>query len=113
MHPETKTEMKSFLGLTGYYQKFVPQYATIPRHLSNLLKKGKREKVEWTPECEQMFQTLKKKLGELMVLIIPGFSRPINVVVQTDHDTSNVGIGAVPKRELMIRSTQWHLQATY
>ena len=109
MHPETKTEMKSFLGLTGYYQKFVPQYATIPRHLSNLLKKGKHEKVEWTPECEQMFQTLKKKLGELPVLIVPGFSRPI--VVQTD--TSNVGIGAVPKRELMIRSTQWHLQATY
>ena len=51
--PKTKTEVKSFLGLTGYYRKFVPQYATISTPLSNLLKKGKREKVEWTPECEQ------------------------------------------------------------
>ena len=89
--PETKTEVKSFLGLTGYYRKFVPQYATISTPLSNLLKKGKREKVEWTPECEQAFQTLKKKLGEPPVLIVPDFSRPF--VVQTD--ASNVGIGAV------------------
>ena len=89
--PETKTEVKSFLGLTGYYRKFVPQYASISTPLCNLLKKGKRERVEWSPECEQAFQTLKKKLGEPPVLIVPDFSKPF--VVRTD--ASNVGIGAV------------------
>ena len=77
--------MKSFLGLTSYYRKFVLQYATISTPLSDLLK------VECTPECERAFQTLKEKLGESPVLIVPDFSRPF--VVQTD--ASNVGIGAV------------------
>ena len=44
--PETKTEVKSFLGLTGYYHKLVPRYASISTPLSNLLKKGKRERVD-------------------------------------------------------------------
>ena len=68
----------------------MPQYATISTPLSNLLKKGKREKVEWTQKCEQAFQTL-KKLGESPVLIVSDFSRPF--VVQTD--ASNIGICAV------------------
>ena len=98
--PETKTEVKSFLGLISYYRKFVPQYATISTPLSDLLK------VHCTPECERAFQTLKKKLGESPVLIILDFSRPF--AVQTD--ASNVGIGAVlNQKELMTKSTQWHL----
>ena len=48
--PEIKTEVKSILSLTGYYRKFVPQYASISTPLCNLLKKGKRERVEWSPE---------------------------------------------------------------
>ena len=79
--PETKTEVKSFLGLISYYRKFVPQYATISTPLSDLLK------VQCTPECKRAFQTLKKKLGESPALIVLDF------VVQTD--ASNVGIGAV------------------
>ena len=105
--PETKTDVKSFLGLTGYYCKFVPQYTSISAPLSNLLKKGKRERVEWTTKCEQAFQTLKTKLGEPPLLIVPDFSKPF--VVQTD--ASNVGIGAVlTKRDLMTWNTQWLLQ---
>ena len=88
-HPETKTEVKSFLGLTGYHRKFVLQYASI----SAISSRRGRER-EWngrSPECEQAFQTLKKKLSEPLVLIVPDFSEPF--VVQTD--ASNVGIGAV------------------
>ena len=55
-----------------------------------MLIKGKCERVEWTPECEQGFQTLMKNLGEPPVLIVPDFSK--HFVVQTD--ASNVGIGA-------------------
>ena len=89
--PESKTEVKSFLGLSGYNRKFVPQYASISAPLTNLLKNGKCEKVEWTPECERSFQTLEKKLGESPILVVPYFTKPFVVQI----DASNIGIGAV------------------
>ena len=66
--PETKTEVKFFLGITGYYRKSVPQYASISTPLSNLLKKGKPVRVE----CEQAFEALNKNLREPPVLVVPG-----------------------------------------
>ena len=52
--PETKTEVNSFIGLTSYYHKFVPDYATIATSLTNLLRKKQQpEKVTWTSECEE------------------------------------------------------------
>jgi hypothetical protein len=50
--PVTKTDVKAFLGLSGYYRKFVPQYASILAPLTKLLKKGKPEHVHWTAQCE-------------------------------------------------------------
>ena len=87
----TKTDVKAFLGLAGYYRKFVPQYASISAPLTELLKKGKPELVQWTAQCEEAFQTLKCKLSELPVLKVPDFSKPF--VVQTD--ASVVEMGAV------------------
>ena len=89
--PVTKTDVKAFLGLSGYYRKFVPQYASISAPLTELLKKGKPEQVHWNTQCDEAFQTLKRKLSESPVLRMPDFSRPF--VVQTD--ASEVGIGAV------------------
>lgn len=63
--PETKTEVNSFLGLTGYYRTFVCQ------HLNTFYQKVKRERVDRTPECEHAFQDLKRKLSEPLVLIVP------------------------------------------
>ena len=89
--PVTKTEVKVFLGLCGYYRKFVPQYASISAPLPVLLKKGKPEHVHWTAQCEEAFQILKHRLSESPVLKVPDFNKPF--VVQTD--ASDVGIGAV------------------
>ena len=53
-------EIKQFLGLTGYYRKFVPRFADISRPLTTLRKKD--AKFEWTPACQKSFELLKETL---------------------------------------------------
>jgi hypothetical protein len=55
--PRNVTEVRSFLGLAGYYCRFIENFSKIARPLTNLLKKTKE--FEWTPECEQSFRGLK------------------------------------------------------
>ena len=57
--PTTKKEVRSFLGLTGYYRKFIANYAEIAVPLSDLTKKGQSNKVKWGDAQERSFQTLK------------------------------------------------------
>jgi hypothetical protein len=58
--PTTQTEVRGFLGLAGYYRKFVEGFSSIARPMTQLLKKDKN--FEWTPKCEESFQELKKRL---------------------------------------------------
>ena len=60
--PRNPKEVKQFLGLVGYYRKFVPRFADISRVLTHLMKKDVEFK--WTPECENCFQILKKFLQQ-------------------------------------------------
>ena len=60
--PKTPKEVKQFLGLVGYYRKFVPRFADISRVLTHLTKKD--VEFEWTAECENCFQILKGSLQE-------------------------------------------------
>jgi hypothetical protein len=62
-------ELKSFLGLVGYYRKFVKHFGIIARPLTELLRKG--SVFQWTQEQELSFQTLKKALIEASVLALP------------------------------------------
>ena len=55
--PKDAKEIKQFLGLTGYYRKFVPRFADISRPLTTLTKKD--QKFEWTPACQKSFELLK------------------------------------------------------
>ena len=64
-----QTEVRSFLGLEGYYRKFVEGFSSIARPLTQLLLKDK--KFEWTEKCESSFQELKKKLTTAPVLTMP------------------------------------------
>ena len=67
--PKTPKEVKQFLGLVGYYRKFIPRFADISRVLTHLTKKDVEFK--WTAECENCFQILKRSLQESPILRYP------------------------------------------
>ncbi|MGH0182302.1 UNVERIFIED_CONTAM: hypothetical protein FKN15_008743 [Acipenser sinensis] len=89
--PTTKKEVRSFLGLAGYYRRFIPKFSQIAAPLTELIKKSKKNQVNWTDECQVGFETLKKALCSEPVLTSPDFTKPF--IVQTD--ASEVGLGAV------------------
>ncbi|XP_057529846.1 uncharacterized mitochondrial protein AtMg00860-like [Amaranthus tricolor] len=67
--PKNVTEIRSFLGLAGYYRRFVKDFLKITRPMTNLMKKDK--KFEWTKECEGAFQTLKERLTTAPISTLP------------------------------------------
>ena len=72
--PRNAKEIKQFLGLTGYYRKFVPRFADISRPLTTLTKKDK--KFEWTPACQKSFNLLKETLCGEPILKYADTSKP-------------------------------------
>ena len=89
--PETKKDVRAFLGLTGYYRKFIPNYATIALPLTDLTKKSLPNAVVWTAACGTAFGELKRRLTCAPVLKSPDFSKQF--ILQTD--ASERGIAAV------------------
>ena len=72
--PTTPKEVRQFLGLVGYYRKFVPKFADIARPLTNLTKLD--IPYEWTTRCQEAFEFLKEMLLKEPVLKYPDPSRP-------------------------------------
>lgn len=89
--PVTKKQVRSFLGLAGYYRKFVPNFSDVAAPLTDLTKKGQPSTVRWGDAQEEAFSRLKALLSKAPVLHLPDFSKPF--IVQTD--ASNTGVGAV------------------
>lgn len=89
--PKTKKDLRAFLGLVGFYRRFIPQFAEIALPLTDRTKKGCPELVKWTEECERAFRTLKGKLIAKPIMILPDVNKPF--VLRTD--ASDRGIGAV------------------
>ena len=89
--PQTKKDVRMFLGLAGYYRKFIANFASIAAPLTDLTKKTAPKKVNWTAKCEQAFQQLKECRCDSPVLRSPDFSRIF--ILQTD--ASDRGVGAV------------------
>uniref|UniRef100_A0A669DR80 Reverse transcriptase/retrotransposon-derived protein RNase H-like domain-containing protein n=1 Tax=Oreochromis niloticus TaxID=8128 RepID=A0A669DR80_ORENI len=92
--PRTKKEVRSFLGLVGWYRRFVPQFATIAGPLTALTSKHQRNPVTWTTECENVCNMLKTYLCRTPVLRSLDFSKKFMVQV----NASTIGLGAVLAR---------------
>ena len=69
--PQTKTHVRGFLGLTGYYRWFIPNYATLAAPLTDLTRKTAPIQVQWTGECDHAFNKLKQQLCSAPVLSSP------------------------------------------
>jgi hypothetical protein len=82
-------QIHSFLGLAGYYCRFIPDFLRIAKPMTKLLKKG--VKFVWSEECDQAFYTLRKHLTSAPVLTQPDMSKPFEVFC----DASGTGLGCV------------------
>nr|CAE02906.1 OSJNBb0045P24.14 [Oryza sativa Japonica Group] len=91
--PKTVSEIRSFLGLAGYYRRFIENFSKIARPMTRLLQK--EVKYKWTEGCEQSFQELKKRLVTAPVLVLPDSRKGFQVYC----DASRHGLGCVLMQE--------------
>lgn len=89
--PNTKRQVRTFLGLVGYYRQFIPEFASLAAPLFELTKTNRKSHFQWNEEAEEAFQKLKDALCHGPVLATVDYSLPL--VLQTD--ASMVGLGAV------------------
>ena len=96
--PTSKTEIRAFLGLAGYYRQYIPMFSVIAAPLTDLLKgRNKKGSIVWNEECTHAFNTLKEKLSNKPVLHAPDFSKPF--ILQTDASDLGYGIVLAQKDE--------------
>jgi hypothetical protein len=86
-------EIRSFLGLAGYYRRFIEGFSKIVKPLTTLLEKGREFK--WDEKCQASFEELKKRLTTTPVLIMPDIHKGFDVYC----DASRQGLGCVLMQE--------------
>jgi hypothetical protein len=91
--PTTMSEVRSFLGLAGYYRRFIPNFSKIMKPITELLKMG--NKYVWSEASDEDFEHLKKLLTTSPVLAQPDTTKPFDVYC----DASGTGLGGVLMQE--------------
>ena len=87
--PINVAEVRSFLGLVGYYRRFIKRFSDKAAPLNALL--HKEQVWKWTPECQNAFETLKGEIASRPVSAYPDFSKPFRLYT----NASNIGLGAI------------------
>jgi hypothetical protein len=87
--PNSVHQICSFLGLAGYYRRFIPDFSRIAKPMTELLKKG--VKFVWSEACEKSFHTLRQHLTSAPVLVQLNNSKPFEVF----YDALGTGLGCV------------------
>jgi hypothetical protein len=87
--PTTVSKVQSFLGLAGYYRRFILNFSKIVKPVTELLKK--ESKYVWSDACDEAFKLLKKLLTTSPMLAQPDTDKPFNV----NCDASGTGLGGV------------------
>ncbi|XP_067629120.1 uncharacterized protein [Eurosta solidaginis] len=91
--PKTVRQLRRFLGMTGWYRRFIDDYASTTFHLTELL--SKKKQFVWNSEAQQAFEDLKEKLTSAPILLHPNYNKPF--ILQCD--ASQVGVGACLMQE--------------
>ena len=95
MLPRTVMDVRSFLGFTNHYHRFIRSYAKVARPLNALISGDnancKKSLVKWNPECQQTFDQLKDLCTKTPILTYTDYKRPF----QLQTDASDLGLGAV------------------
>ncbi|GFS94023.1 retrovirus-related Pol polyprotein from transposon 297 [Trichonephila clavipes] len=95
--PRTKTQIRAFLGIAGYYQKYINLFSVIAAPLTDALKgRAKKGEIKWTTECENAFRELKGKLIDKPVLYAPNFEREF-ILFKRTLQTQVISPGKSPR----------------
>ena len=91
--PTDVSEIRSFLGLAGYYRRFIEGFSKLAKPMTALLEKN--AKFEWSSKCQASFEELKKRLTTAPVLILPDLNKKFSIYC----DASRQGLGCVLMQE--------------
>jgi hypothetical protein len=75
--PNTVTEVRSFLGLAGYYRRFIEGFSKIAKPMTSLLEKGREFK--WDEKCQDSFDQLKMRLMSPPLLVMPDLQKGFDI----------------------------------
>lgn len=89
--PQTKKHLRQFLGMVGYYSRFISRFATRASTLTDMLGKRQPEKLPWDARAQEAFEDLRHTLVYPPVLVNPDFTRPFLV----QRDSSGTGLGSI------------------
>ena len=95
--PTRLKEIRTFLGITGYYRRFIKNYATIAEPLIALLRNSDTNQFDWNSSCQQAFEYLRRSLTEVPIIAYPQFDKPF--IFQLD--ASDVGLSAILAQKLI------------